>query len=63
MKKKLNIDSITNELEGASLFFTKSASPLPLPDSKPEKQASATATKAHDEDEINITSLAACRRD
>ena len=29
-KKKLNIDSITNELEGASLFFTKPASP-PLP--------------------------------
>jgi hypothetical protein len=23
MKKKLNIESITNELEGASLFFTK----------------------------------------
>ena len=29
-KKKLNIDSITNELEGASLFFTKKASPLPV---------------------------------
>jgi outer membrane biosynthesis protein TonB len=29
MKKKLNIDSITNELEGASLFFAKSA---PSPD-------------------------------
>ena len=34
MKKKLNTDSITNELEGASLFFTKSASPpsLPIPE-------------------------------
>lgn len=29
MKKKLNTESIANELEGASLFFTKSASPLP----------------------------------
>ena len=35
MKKKLNVDSITNELEGASLFFTKSASPLSVPE--PEK--------------------------
>jgi hypothetical protein len=35
MKKKLNTDIITNELEGASLFFTKSASPLPAPE--PEK--------------------------
>ena len=35
MKKKLNTESITNELEGASLFFTKSASSLPLPE--PEK--------------------------
>src|SRR3972149_6128952 len=32
MKKKLNTDSITNELEGASLFFTKSATPPPLPE-------------------------------
>ena len=29
MKKKLNTDSIANELEGASLFFTKSATPPP----------------------------------
>ena len=29
MKKKLNIESITNELEGASLFFTRSATPPP----------------------------------
>ena len=35
MKKKLNIDSITNELEGASLFFTKQPSPPTLPE--PEK--------------------------
>jgi len=39
MKKKLNIDSITNELEGASLFFRKSASPLPTPE--PEKVESS----------------------
>jgi outer membrane biosynthesis protein TonB len=30
-KKKLNIDSITNELEGASLFFTRQAAPPPSP--------------------------------
>ena len=35
MKKKLNIDSITNELEGASLFFTKPSTPLSSP--QPEK--------------------------
>jgi hypothetical protein len=35
MKKKLNTDSIANELEGASLFFTKSAHPLPA--LEPEK--------------------------
>jgi hypothetical protein len=34
-RKKLNVDSIANELEGASLFFTKSAPPLPAPE--PEK--------------------------
>ena len=34
-KKKLNTDSITNELKGASLFFTKSATPPSLPE--PEK--------------------------
>lgn len=32
MKKKLNIEGITNELEGASLFFTKSAEPSSLPE-------------------------------
>jgi len=35
MKKKLNTENITNELEGASLFFTKSATPPNLPE--PEK--------------------------
>lgn len=35
MKKKLNTESIANELEGASLFFTKSPTPPSLP--KPEK--------------------------
>jgi len=35
MKKKLNIDSITNELEGSSLFFTRSVTPPPAP--VPEK--------------------------
>ena len=36
MKKKLNTESITNELEGASLFFTKSTTPPSLPE--PDKQ-------------------------
>lgn len=31
-KKKLNIDSIANELEGASLFFKKSPTPSSLPE-------------------------------
>jgi hypothetical protein len=35
MKKKLDVGNITNELKGASLFFTKSVTPLPLPE--PEK--------------------------
>jgi hypothetical protein len=37
MKKKLNTVGIANELEEASLFFTKSATPLPSPEpDKPE---------------------------
>ena len=36
MKKKLNTESITNELEGASLFFKKSKSSPSLPE--PENQ-------------------------
>src|SRR5687768_1117406 len=31
MKKKLNTDSIANELEGASLFFSKPVAPPPAP--------------------------------
>jgi hypothetical protein len=34
MKKTYNIDSITNELEGASLFFSKSATPPPSIEAK-----------------------------
>ena len=34
MKKKLDVGNITNELRGASLFFTKSASPPSLPESE-----------------------------
>ena len=34
MKKIYNTDSITNELEGASLFFSKSATPLPSTEAK-----------------------------
>jgi hypothetical protein len=34
MKKKLNTDSIANELEGASLFFSKPATPLPSNEAK-----------------------------
>lgn len=32
MKKKLNTGNITNELEGASLFFTKRSTPPPSPE-------------------------------
>src|SRR6266496_525744 len=39
MKKIINTDSIANELEGASLFFTKSATPPSLPE--PEKVESS----------------------
>lgn len=41
MKKKLNTDSITNELEGASLFFSKPAAPPPSPE--PEKAVTKKA--------------------
>jgi len=34
MKKIYNTDSITNELEGASLFFSKTATPLPSNEAK-----------------------------
>ena len=34
MKKKLNVNSITNELEGASLFFSKPVTPLPSNEAK-----------------------------
>jgi hypothetical protein len=44
MKKKLNTDSITNELEGASLFFTKPPSPPPLPEPEKSIVESMTAT-------------------
>lgn len=46
MKKKLNIDGITNELEGASLFFTRSATPPSVPEPKktwPEKDVNPLA--------------------
>src|SRR5688572_5210404 len=35
MKKKLDVGNITNELKGASLFFTKTVAPPPL--AEPEK--------------------------
>jgi hypothetical protein len=38
MKKVLNIEGITNELEGASAFFKKPASPPPEQQSEPPKQ-------------------------
>ena len=40
MKKKLNTENITNELEGASLFFTRPASPLSDETALIEKQPS-----------------------
>ena len=41
MKKKLDIGNITNELAGASLFFTKRVTPPPSPE--PEKSVSDKA--------------------
>lgn len=32
MKKKLNVESITNDLEGSAFFPSKPSSPTPLPD-------------------------------
>lgn len=39
-KKVLNIDGITNELEGASLFFSKSTNPPPPSNLKPDGKQS-----------------------
>jgi outer membrane biosynthesis protein TonB len=44
MTKKLNTESIANELEGASLFFTKSTTPPPHDNSSIERQTSPTPT-------------------
>src|SRR5687768_11350998 len=44
MKKKLDVGNITNELKGASLFFTKSATPPPL--LEPEKPVIEKAANA-----------------
>lgn len=50
MKKKLNIDSITNELEGASLFFTKSITPPSVPEPiKVERPLPDSSTSAEPE--------------
>ena len=43
-KKKLNIDTIANELEGASLFFAKPASPLSA--LQPDEQKAETSTNS-----------------
>lgn len=40
MKNKLNTENITNELEGASLFFTRAAIPSSVEVVSPEKQSS-----------------------
>lgn len=44
MKKKLNTDSITNELEGASLFFSKQATPLPSNEAKKDDDTTPEST-------------------
>src|SRR5262245_33222431 len=55
-KKKLNIDTIANELEGASLFFTKAPSPLPMP--KPEEPLPEKVTSPLPESHSNEKSSA-----
>lgn len=49
-KKKLNIDTITNELEGASLFFAKPASPpLAEPSSTENSQVQTSSSRTSGE--------------
>ena len=43
MKKKLDVGNITNELKGASLFFTKSTPTPPVPEPVIEKTANPLA--------------------
>ena len=43
MKKKLSTENIANELEGASLFFTKPRSPTSTENTLVEKQTSMIA--------------------
>ena len=50
MKKILNTENITNELQGASLFFTKRASP-PLP-TEPEKVATENEPKTTENERL-----------
>jgi hypothetical protein len=61
-KKNLNVDGITNELEGASLFFSKSVTPLPPNNSKPKDVQSSgikplATSNSIDQSSINSSSL------
>lgn len=61
-KKVLNIDGITNELEGASLFFSKSTNPLPPSKSKPDGMQSpesglSSAPQVIDKPSLDTTAL------
>ena len=51
MKKKLNIDIITNELEGASAFF---AHRQPQPEKKPAKEAQKQLSKTSTERNLPV---------
>jgi hypothetical protein len=51
MKKKLNIEGITNELEGASLFFSKPASkPVPVQSSPDTASTTPLVSEAEKSD-------------
>ena len=51
MKKTYNIDSITNELEGASLFFSKSTTPLPSNEAKKDDDTTPESTTSEQSQE------------
>ena len=51
MKKIYNTDSITNELEGASLFFSKSATPLPSNEAKKDDDTTPESTTSEQSQE------------
>ena len=54
-KKVLNIDSIKNELEGASLYFSRPVTPLPPPVNPPDLTEVPSSTEAQTTPETKIT--------